>query len=728
MSAPERTSGDRAHGLEAATVALILAVALGLLAWRAVPGATATALDHLWLDAAVARHASDPVDTSAVTVVLVDDQSLGELQERWPLRRRTWADFLRRLSGYDPAAVALDAWFEVAEPSAEIGLALDLADQLRLLGLTDSPAGASLARELDTIAEDLDGDLQLGRALARTPTLLGFACVASGAPAVEPAPVEAPIQPRLSCPATSGNLPALALAAHGQASLDMLHDGDGNVRRYAYLLGVGERSYPSLALAAVRLARPDAYAPALARVAGRDGAAPFLRVIHPDRFDTVRFSDVLMAAPDDPSLRARLADRIVFVGVSAQGTEDTVFNALGIPLPGVFLHANAAIDLLDDRHAWSDGEPGQLGGLAGALCLLLLGVAGARVRTAPAVLAVGTAAGAGWAASGLAAFSAGWLVPVTPVLLGAGGWTTARLGFSWWRVDRARREAQAARERLLGELQVRNEELRESLETLRRTRSAKERMESELQIGREIQLAMVPDGLPAISVGAVSLRAVLQPAREVGGDFYDALAIDDDKLCVVVGDVSGKGVPAALFMAVTQTLIASAARTGASPGTILTHANASLARNNESCMFVTLFVAILDLRTGALTYANAGHNPPYLARAGGAWDRLDARHGPVVGAVETFDYTEDQAFMGAGDLLFLYTDGVTEAMDPSSALYGEARMLSRLTSAGTDAVDALVGDLMADLRVFQDVADQADDITLLALRVDRLGSDASAVR
>ena len=267
------------------------------------------------------------------------------------------------------------------------------------------------------------------------------------------------------------------------------------------------------------------------------------------------------------------------------------------------------------------------------------------------------------------------------------------------------------------ELETKNVELQESLDNLRRTTSAKERMEGELNIGREIQLSMLPLEFPAFPHRKdFDVFATLEPAREVGGDFYDFFLVDEDHLCFCVGDVSGKGVPAALFMAVTKTLIKSRATNDLSPASILTHVNDELAYKNESAMFVTLWLAILDLQTGRFQYCNAGHNPPYLKRAGdGVLVRLDKRHGPVVGAMEGLAYGEDEADMEAGDVIFLYTDGVTEAMDPAGELYEESRLVSLLGSAEYQTVEEMVKASADDVWRFQAEADQADDVTVLAV-------------
>ena len=244
---------------------------------------------------------------------------------------------------------------------------------------------------------------------------------------------------------------------------------------------------------------------------------------------------------------------------------------------------------------------------------------------------------------------------------------------------------------------------------------ARLRMQDELNVGREIQMSMLPLIFPAFPRRSeFDVHAVLEPAREVGGDFYDFYLIDDDHYCVCVGDVSGKGVPAALFMAVTKTLIKSRASNDDAPASILTHVNNEISRNNDASMFVTIFLAILDLNTGELRYSNAGHNPPYIRRSNGQLERLDQRHGPVIGALEGMVFAQDSVTLGSGDLLFAYTDGVTEAMDVEQNLYDEHRLVKVLESLESDAAKASVEAMVADVRAFQGRAEQADDITIVS--------------
>ena len=242
-------------------------------------------------------------------------------------------------------------------------------------------------------------------------------------------------------------------------------------------------------------------------------------------------------------------------------------------------------------------------------------------------------------------------------------------------------------------------------------------MESELNIGREIQMSMIPlDFPPFPDREEISIFAALEPAREVGGDFYDYYFLDEERFCFCIGDVSGKGVPAALFMAMAKTLIKSRADDDPSTASILTHVNDELSADNENCMFVTVFIGILSVGTGELLYTNAGHTPPYLRRKDGTLQRLDKRGGPAIAAMEGMAYKEERETLEPGDLLFLYTDGVTEAMDIKHHKFSEDRLKDLLASLDTDDADKIVDHTMAAVRAFEGEAEQADDITVLGIR------------
>jgi sigma-B regulation protein RsbU (phosphoserine phosphatase) len=297
-------------------------------------------------------------------------------------------------------------------------------------------------------------------------------------------------------------------------------------------------------------------------------------------------------------------------------------------------------------------------------------------------------------------------------------------------VDRLRAiVTEQSRDELLSALQSKNRQLQESLENLRRTTSAKDRMESELNIGQEIQMSLLPLQFPPYpDRHEFSIFAKLVPAREVGGDFYDFFLIDRDHLCICIGDVSGKGVPSALFAAVTKTLIKSLAKSGLSPAEVLTQSNGELAENNESNMFVTVFLSVLDVSTGALTYSNAGHNPPYLYSRSGNIERLAQRHGPVVGAMEGCAYDQSIVSLAPGDLLLTYTDGVTEATSRSYELFKESRLVQLLQTGTINSVNTAVDVCLAAVREFESGAEQADDITLLVAQFFGRGTGETALK
>ena len=210
----------------------------------------------------------------------------------------------------------------------------------------------------------------------------------------------------------------------------------------------------------------------------------------------------------------------------------------------------------------------------------------------------------------------------------------------------------------------------------------------------------------------------MDPAKEVGGDFYDFFMIDQTHLAIVIADVSGKGVPAALFMVIAKTIIRNQAQSSLSPAEIFTRANAQLCENNGEGLFVTAYLGILDLHTGVLTYANAGHNPPLIQQNNGGFEWLKLRPGFVLAGMEGMRYKEFQVTLQPGDSLFLYTDGVTEATNAALELYGEKRLETALNTSEAKglAPDQLLPYVKQQVDLFVSGAPQADDITMLGLQ------------
>jgi sigma-B regulation protein RsbU (phosphoserine phosphatase) len=273
------------------------------------------------------------------------------------------------------------------------------------------------------------------------------------------------------------------------------------------------------------------------------------------------------------------------------------------------------------------------------------------------------------------------------------------------------------------------DDLERHIDELRESTAAQERMHSELRIAAGIQMDLVPRTFPPFpDRHDLDLFAALVPAREVGGDFYDFVEVDGDRLCLAVADVSGKGVPAALLMAVGRSFLRSFVRDGGSPAEVLRQLNEEIAAENEASMFITMFLALADLRTGEVRYASAGHNPPYVITGDGRAAQVPRVRGVALGARQGMAYDEGSFTMAPGDVLFLYTDGVSEAMDAEDAMFTEARIGEVLgpVVAGGASCEVVVEHLLAAVRRHADGVEQFDDVTMLAFRY--LGLSQGAVR
>lgn len=255
---------------------------------------------------------------------------------------------------------------------------------------------------------------------------------------------------------------------------------------------------------------------------------------------------------------------------------------------------------------------------------------------------------------------------------------------------------------------------------LRRAQQDHDRLLSiqrDLDIARDIQQAILPQEFPAFPERKeFDLFASMTAAKEVGGDFYDFFLIDQDHLGVVIGDVSGKGVPSAIFMAVSRTLMRATALKGIPPQECLGYVNRLLCRESVSSMFVTMFYAILTMSTGELVYSNGGHNAPYLIHSGGEVSPVELTGDMALGLFEEIEYKNKSFTMKKGDFLVLYTDGVTEAMNCKEDFYLESRLEQVLRGEYASGAADLTQHVLEDVRVFVDGYRQSDDITMLTLK------------
>jgi len=267
------------------------------------------------------------------------------------------------------------------------------------------------------------------------------------------------------------------------------------------------------------------------------------------------------------------------------------------------------------------------------------------------------------------------------------------------------------------------ENIREYVENLRVVTADKQRIATELNVANTIQSSMLPRMFPyPPDRKEFSVYATMEPAKSVGGDFYDFYVLHGPEatgthLVFVIADVSGKGIPAALFMAITQSLLKTRAMQGETPARIFASVNDQLCQNNDAGMFVTAYMGLLELATGKLTVANAGHNPPLLRHRNGKYEWLRQKSGFVLSGMEHMKYNDFELQLEPGDRLFLYTDGVTEALNPSQALYGEQRLEETLNDSDKKpmGVMELLPFIKESIDKFANGAEQADDVTMLAL-------------
>ena len=261
------------------------------------------------------------------------------------------------------------------------------------------------------------------------------------------------------------------------------------------------------------------------------------------------------------------------------------------------------------------------------------------------------------------------------------------------------------------------EQIQSYVEDLTHITAESERIRTELNLARRIQSDMLPSRFPAYpGWKEFDIFASMDPAREVGGDFYDFFLIDDDHLCFTIADVSGKGVPAALFMMASQIILANNAMKGESPSQILANANTAIYSHNNEEMFVTVWTGILELSSGIVRAANAGHEYPVLKSGESDFELYKDKHSFVLGVMEDLDFKEYEIRMKPGDMLFLYTDGVPEATDPEDRMFTNERMVAALNAERDASPEAAIHNVQNAVLSFMNGAEQFDDMTMMCLR------------
>jgi adenylate cyclase len=610
--------------------------------------------------------------SAPVTIVEIDEATLAA-QGQWPWPRTLVAELVSRIAAHEPAAIGFDLLFP--EPDR-----FSPSELSRLV-----PLPTELARSLERLPSN---DARLAQAIRGRKVVLAVAGLDEREPRGTP--------PLRQYERLLASVPEIdrAAAGRGLISVDM---PERMVRRVPLVAKVGETPVPALALELWRVATgarhfalSDAGA-GLLKVEFADAAVPVQRDgsmwLRYSKHDPRRFVSAaqVLAGKADPEL---IRSKLVLVGVTGVGLLDYKATPLGEQVPGVELHAQLIEQIFDGnylvRPAWALWL--ELALLAAGAALLIALVPAARVHFSVAAV-VGLLIA--FFLAGVWAFARGVLIDAAWPALGMGAAFAVLLAATLSEADRQRRELREAAARSAGELEA----------------------------AQRIQMGLLPDTAQFDSERRFALRALVHPARTVGGDFYDCFKLDERRLFFVVADVSGKGMPAALFMALCKaTIKAAVMSTGADPAAALERASEEIVRDNPETFFVTVFAATLELDTGKLRYCNAGHEPPFVRGSAGL-RRLPTAPRPPVGVPGSFAFSCESLQLAPGDWLCALTDGVTEAMDEHGALYGAQRLAQLLGSLAADAtpsqIDAAV---LEDVKRFVGGAAASDDLTLLALR------------
>ena len=638
--------------------------------------------------------------SAAVAIVAIDEASLRRFGQ-WPWPRSRLAELVGRLAAARPAAIGIAIL--MAEPDR-----LSPGRLPELIGRMDP----DLARSLASLPSN---DTLLAEALRGRPVVVGMAGVDDRGSDAGPGVAQAPVRivggdATVFLPRFEGRLRSIEeidRAAAGRGLLNVEPER-GVVRRVPLVAAVAGTLVPALGIEMLRVAARE---PAISILVGRSGVetlgigdlvlrsasdgSVWLRYAPADPARLVSAADVLAGRVDARSFEGKL----VLVGVTALGLADFQATPLGERMSGVEIHSQLLEGIIDGklliRPRWVPWIEAGLLAAGGLLLILVVPRVGARAAVGLFAIVVGAAIGLGW----LLYLEGGFLLDAATPSLALGGLFMAMLAITL---------TDAQSQRRLLRLQIEQQ------------RQAAARLAGELEAARRIQMGSLPR--PEVVLPGehrVDLYALLEPAREVGGDLYDFFRLDQDRLFFLVGDVSGKGLPSSLFMAVSKALYKSTAlRRTSQIAAMMREADAEINRDNAEGLFVTVMACILDAATGELEYSSAGHEPAYLLpSAGHPLVRLAGAVGPPLCAVDEFPYEASRHRLEPGDTLCVVTDGVTEAARAGGELYGRKRLESVLDSLGEKGSAREVGEaLREDVTRFTDGAERSDDLAILVLR------------
>ena len=676
-------------------VGLLLAAAL-IPDWRPLEGLRLALFDSYQ------RSFPRKRESAPAVIVAIDEASL-TAHGQWPWPRSVLARLLALIGRAGPAAIGLD-------------LLLPEPDRLSAAQLASSLPGVG-PRLRSELAKLPDGDALLAGTLRRLPVTLGIAGLETGqAPAVPPRSVPFlvrggdPSRFLRQFPGVLRSVEAIdaAAAGHGLLSADAT---DGVVRRVPMVARVAGVMVPSLSLDMLRLAAGETALALRVDASGvREAAVGDLTVpTAPDgslwvRFgppDSTRFisaTDVLAGNFE----RERFEHKLVLIGFTGLGLLDYQAIPLGSRMPGVEVHAQILENMFDrqflQRPAWAGQVERVVLVVCGALLIVLVPLLRPRLSTVIYIIMMSGLLFAGFASYRTQGLLLDMALPVAGASLVFGALLAGTLADA----DMQRRQ------------------LGRALDEQRETAA---RLLGELEAARRIQLGMLPPASGELHQDPrFTLHAIMEPAHEVGGDLYDFFKVGEGHLLFLVGDVSGKGVPASIFMAVSKALYKSIALRRSTRdrlpdlGGVMTAANVEISRDNPGMLFVTLFAGLLDLESGRLEYCNAGHDAPHALPYGQEPVRLDGGWGPPLCAVEEFQYAAAMRDLQPGETLVLVSDGVPEAMDRGGRLYGRQRLVHLLADLARAEPEIIAAAIREHVRSFVGDAEPSDDLTVLVVR------------